>query len=112
MTGIIGTEPVQLIVMALQTMPMPERDPKTGRYTAEYSKEEFADAIRTLGRDASTSAVADEVGCDYDAAYKKLTRMEDAGEATSRKIGNARLWEVTGDDTADADHDCAGEEGE
>jgi predicted transcriptional regulator len=77
---------------------MPERDEDTGRYTAEYSIESFKEAIRELGRDASTKAIADEVGCEYDAAYKKLTRMEDRGLVTGRKIGSARLWEVKDDE--------------
>lgn len=73
---------------------MPERDKETGQYTAEYSIESFKQAILKLGRDAGTKAIADEVGCEYDTAYKKLTRMEDAGHVTSRKIASARLWEV------------------
>lgn len=81
--------------MGMKTHDMPERDAGTGRYVAEYPVEEFVAAIRELGRDASTKAIADEVGCQYDTAYKKLTRLEDAGRVESRKIASARLWEVT-----------------
>lgn len=77
---------------------MPERNKDTGRYTAEYSIESFKEAIRDLGRDASTKAIADKVGCKYDTAYKKLTRMENSGHVTSRKIASARLWEVEDDE--------------
>ena len=82
--------------MASNLSNVPDRDTDTGQYVAEYPTEEFFAAIRELGRDASTSAIADEVGCKYDAAYKKLTRLEDAGEVQSRKIASARLWELSG----------------
>ena len=84
--------------MASKQRLMPERDEDTGRYTAEYSIESFKEAIRGLGRDASTKAIADEVGCEYDTAYKKLTRMESAGHVTGRKIASARLWEIEDDE--------------
>lgn len=88
-------EPEQVTVMATMIEPMPDRDDKTGKYTEEYSRKSFKQAIRELDRDAGTQAIADAVGCGYDTAYKKLARMEDAGEVASRKIGNARLWEVS-----------------
>jgi len=83
--------------MASNLSDVPDRDTDTGQYVAEYPAEEFFTAIRELGRDASTSAIADEVGCKYDAAYKKLTRLEDAGKVKSRKIASARLWELEGE---------------
>lgn len=78
---------------------MPERDNNTGRYTEEeeHSTETFTDALRTLDGAAGTQEIADEVGCLYDTAYKKLRRMEDDGTITSRKIANARLWQLPED---------------
>jgi hypothetical protein len=80
--------------------PMPERDNNTGRYTEEeeHSTETFTDALRTLGGAAGTQEIADKVGCLYDTAYKKLRRMEDDGTITSRKIANARLWQLPEDE--------------
>lgn len=83
--------------MASNLSNVPDRDTDTGQYVAEYPAEAFFAAIRELGRDASTSAIADEVGCKYDTAYKKLIRLEDAGEVRSRKIASARLWELEGE---------------
>ena len=77
---------------------MPDRDDETGRYTAEYPSELFVTAIRDLGGNGGTQEIADEVGCLYDTAYKKLRALEDSGEVTSRKVGNARLWMVADDD--------------
>lgn len=77
---------------------MPDRDDETGRYTDEYPSELFLDALRELGGNGGTQEVADEVGCIYDTAYKKLRALEDSGDVTSRKVGNARLWMLVDDD--------------
>jgi transposase len=71
-----------------------ERDEESGRFTEEYPSEELVAAIRNAGGAAGTQEVATTVGCSYETAYKKLRRLEDAGELTHRKVGNARLWEV------------------
>ena len=71
-----------------------DRDEKSGRFTEQYSDEEFIEAIRATGGAASTRDVVDHVGADYDATYKRLRALEDAGMITSRKIANARLWEI------------------
>lgn len=72
----------------------PDRDPDSGRYVEEYPRTAFVDAIREAGGSAGTQAVADAVSCSYETAYKKLRALEDEGELTHRKVGNARLWEV------------------
>ena len=71
-----------------------DRDEKSGRFTEQYSDGEFIEAIREAGGAASTRDVVDYVGADYDATYKRLRALEDAGMITSRKIANARLWEI------------------
>jgi len=71
---------------------MPERDQDTGRYVEEYPLELFVDALRELGDTGGTQEIADEVGCKYDVAYKKLRALADEGVITSRKVGNANLW--------------------
>ena len=73
---------------------MPDRDQDTGRYTVEYSQAEFLRAIRRIGGAGSTQEIADEVGCIYDTAYKKLRQLEDGGKVESKKVANARLWSV------------------
>lgn len=84
--------------MATNHTAMPDRDTDTGQYVAEYPDSKFITAIRDLDRDAGTQAIADAVGCQYDTAYKKLTRLEKREQVKSRKIGSARLWEVADTD--------------
>ena len=77
----------------------PERDETTGRYVADHPPEEFVDAIDRLG-DAGTQEIADEVGCQYQTAYKRLRALEDDGRITRRKIANANLWVLSDDEGA------------
>ena len=73
-----------------------DRDEKSGRFTEQYSDEEFIEAIRAAGGAASTRDVVDHVGADYDATYKRLRALEDAGrdhQSENRKcslVGNSR----------------------
>ena len=71
-----------------------DRDEESGEYTETYPLEEVLAALETLSGSAGTQDVADEVGCAYRTAYAKLTELEERGDVTSRKVGNARLWEV------------------
>lgn len=73
-------------------MPGADRDEDSGKYTDKYPREEFVKAIRAEGGMAGTQDVADRVGVIYDTAYKKLRRLEEGGEVSSRKIANARVW--------------------
>ena len=75
---------------------MLDRDEETGRYTGQYSTEDFLDAISTDGGIAGTGDIAEQVGCAHDTAYKRLQRMEKQGLVSSRKVGNTLLWSVTG----------------
>lgn len=74
--------------------PDTSRDEETGRFTERYPTAAFVEAIRDAGGDAGTQAVADEVGCSYETAYKKLQSLDDAGAIDHRQVGNAYLWEV------------------
>jgi DNA-binding IclR family transcriptional regulator len=74
---------------------MPDRDEETGRYTGEYSTEDFLDAITSEDGMAGTGDIADQVGCAHDTAYKRLQRMENQGLVSSRKVGNTLLWSIT-----------------
>ena len=68
---------------------------ESGRFAPEVPNEEFFDAFRELGGSAGTQDIADEVGCIYDTAYKRLRRFEDEGIVTRRKVANANLWVLT-----------------
>lgn len=70
-----------------------DRDEKTGKYTKTYPLGEFTSALRELGGAASTQEVADEVGCAYRTAHAKLSELEEQAKITSKKVGNAKLWQ-------------------
>jgi Mn-dependent DtxR family transcriptional regulator len=73
---------------------MPDRDEETGRYTGEYSSEDFLSAIKAEDGIAGTGDIAERVGCAHDTAYKRLQQMEREELIRSRKVGNTLLWEV------------------
>lgn len=74
-------------------MPYDERNNETGKFTPEFTDGQFIDAIREKG-DATTTEVADAVGCKYRTAHQRLTDLEEGGIVTFREVGNARLWTV------------------
>jgi len=75
-------------------MPGKDRDEGSGKYTTTYTDEDFLRAVEQAGPQIGTQAVADEVGCTRDTAYRRLCELEDDGEVVSRKVGMARLWSV------------------
>ncbi len=79
--------------MVKNNVVMPGRDEETGRYTGQYSVNEFLTAISEQGGVAGTGEIADHVGCAHDTAYKRLQSMEGDGILSSRKVGNTLLWE-------------------
>lgn len=92
--GLLVTDSKALMQMPAQAFPMAERDDDSGRYTETYPPEEFVDALDALGGAAGTQDIADEVGCKYRTANAKLHELEDAGRISSKKVGNAYLWEL------------------
>lgn len=72
-----------------------DRDEESGKYTERYTTEDFLSALESLGGSAGTQEVAEEVGCAYRTAHAKLTNMEEDGQLNSRKVGNAKLWELS-----------------
>ena len=82
-------------------MPGKDRDDKSGKYTTSYPDTDFLDAIQDLGGMASTSEVAENVGCTHRTAYTRLQAIEDNGQIKSRKFGNSLVWTVDGELTDD-----------
>lgn len=68
-----------------------ERDNFSGRYTTEFPLSNFVEAVEILGL-ASTRDVAEEVGCSYDLAYRRLKKLREEGEVEGKKIGNTYHW--------------------
>ncbi|WP_117366794.1 ArsR family transcriptional regulator [Natrarchaeobaculum sulfurireducens] len=71
-----------------------DRDEETGKYVESYPFEEFTEALKTLDGAGSTQEIANEVECAYRTAHAKLTQLEDEGDISSQKVGNAKLWEL------------------
>lgn len=67
-----------------------ERD-EEGRFSEEFPDEAFLQAIKSLPV-ASTQKVADEVGCSYDLAYRRLKTLEEEDEVTYDKVGQSFVW--------------------
>jgi GTP-sensing pleiotropic transcriptional regulator CodY len=76
-------------------MPNDERDEESGKFSEKYPDEAFIEAIEEKGGAAGSQDVADAVGCPYNTAYSKLRTLENAGRISSRKVANARLWQVS-----------------
>jgi len=68
-----------------------ERDDFSGRYTRTFSLSDFVDAVEKV-ETASTQNVADEVGCSYDLAYRRLKQLEKENKIKVEKIGNTYHW--------------------
>lgn len=81
-------------------MPYDKRDGK-GKFEPTYTAQQFVDAIRALGGDATTSEVAAELGCAYRTAHARLSELDDSGTVTVREVGNSLLWSVTEENTTD-----------
>lgn len=68
-----------------------ERDSDTGKLAEQYSDEDFLDAVKEH-EPASTSEVADAVGCSRRNADVRLRKLEEAGEIRKKKVGNSLMW--------------------
>lgn len=69
----------------------PKRDDKTGKFDREYPQKEFLDAITEI-ETATTSRVAEYVGCSYDLAYRRLNELLDDGKVEKKEIGGSFIW--------------------
>jgi predicted transcriptional regulator len=68
-----------------------EQDKETGRISQQYSDEQFIEVVKNSSP-ASTSEVAEGVGCSSDNAYRRLKTLEEAGEINSKMAGNSLIW--------------------
>ncbi|WP_129116722.1 helix-turn-helix domain-containing protein [Halegenticoccus tardaugens] len=73
-------------------MPGADRNDE-GKYTDTYDDSAFVAAVQKLDG-ASTTEVAERIGCDRRTAYLRLKALEEEGRLGSRKIGNALLWRI------------------
>jgi|APHM01.1.fsa_nt_gi hypothetical protein len=68
-----------------------EQDKTTGKITQQYDDEQFIKMVKGSSP-ASTSEVAEGVGCSSDNAYRRLKTLEEAGEIKSKMVGNSLIW--------------------
>lgn len=69
----------------------PDRDEETGQFSPEYSLESFLQAVTELDT-ATTSKVAQKVGCSYDLAYRRLQDLEKQDDISKQEVGGSFVW--------------------
>lgn len=68
-----------------------DRDEESGKFTEQYPREAFLNAVEEIDN-ATTTKVAEKVGCSYDLAYRRLNKLEADGEIHRLKIGASFIW--------------------
>jgi len=67
------------------------RNENSGTFTQEYTDEAFLDAVEKHNP-ASTSEVANEVGCTRRNADMRLKKLADEGRVERKKIAASQVW--------------------
>jgi hypothetical protein len=80
-----------IVIHMTDDSPYFEQDENTGKITQEYPDSAFLEAVEDLSP-ASTSEVAEAVGCSSDNAYRRLKTLEESGEVESKMAGNSLIW--------------------
>jgi len=62
-----------------------------GKFTEQFPDGVFLEAIDQVNL-ASTKNVAEEVGCSYDLAYRRLKDLENEGSVKKEEIRSAFIW--------------------
>jgi len=62
-----------------------------GKFNKQYPDEDFISTVESLPV-ASTQNVADEVGCSYDLAYRRLQDLEEEGDIVREEVGGSFVW--------------------
>ena len=68
-----------------------DRDEETGQFNEEYSEEDFLSAVSDI-ETATTKKVAEEVGCSYDLAYRRLLALLEEGKVEKTQVGGSFVW--------------------
>lgn len=77
-------------------MPYDEHD-ESGRFKRQYTGEQVVGTLEDRGEAASTSEVADTLGCSRRLALLRLRELEGDDRVSAREVGNTYLWTYTGD---------------
>jgi len=76
----------------VRQMPYDERDDETGKFKPDHEPHEFVKAVAREGDLATTSEVAEQVGCAHRTALMYLNELEEEDRLTSKMAGRAKLW--------------------
>lgn len=68
-----------------------DRDEDSGKFTEQYPEEAFLKAVERL-ETATTTEIAEVVGCSYDLAYRRLNTLVDEGKVQRKEIGPSFVW--------------------
>ena len=68
-----------------------DRDDATGQFEREHPQREYVKAVARTDL-ATTSDVAEQVGCAHRTALLRLNELEDEGRLTSTMAGRAKVW--------------------
>lgn len=68
-----------------------DRDKESGKFTEQYPREAFLRAVENI-ENATTKKVANEVGCSYDLAYRRLNSLAGEDEIRRLEIGSTFVW--------------------
>lgn len=69
----------------------PKRDEDSGKFTDQYPREEFIEAVGELDI-ATTARVAEYVGCSYNLAYRRLREFEEEEAISKTDAGGLFIW--------------------
>lgn len=72
---------------------MDEDRDEEGKYNELYPGSAFLEAIRELPV-ASTQNVAEEVGCSYNLAYRRLGDLHEKGQLKREEVGNSFVYYI------------------
>lgn len=64
-----------------------------GKYNQSFSDSDFINAIESVPV-ASTQNVADEVGCSYDLAYRRLRQLSEDGMVEKEEVGRSFVYYI------------------
>ena len=72
-------------------MPYDKRDEDSGKFEPEYESRQFVKAVARADL-ATTSNIAEQVGCSRRTALKHLNKLEEEGRLSSTMAGRAKIW--------------------
>lgn len=72
-----------------------DRDDESGRFREEYPSKAFLRAVDELNV-ATTSKVAERVGCSYDLAYRRLNILSEDELIEKADVGGTFVWSRMG----------------